>query len=245
MSNRLEIKDLWVEVDKNPILKGINMTVPEGQTHILFGPNGCGKTTLLLAIMGYPGYHISKGSIIYKEEDITNSPIDYRAKAGIGISFQKPPSIKGVTLKKLLNSINHLNNNEEGFVDILKMKEYLDRDINIGFSGGETKRSELLQLLYQNPDLVLFDEPESGVDIENLKIIGNVIRDLLYKKDACLIKKCIKSALMITHTGFILDYVNADMAYVMVDGRILCKGNPGRVFSKIQESGFKECEACQ
>ncbi len=243
--NRLEIHDLYVRVGEKTILKGINLEIPEGESHILFGPNGCGKTSLLMSIIGYPEYKITKGKIIYKGKDITNFAIDERAREGIGISFQKPPSVKGVTLRKILNTLKDGETVLDGFIGTLKMEEYLDRDINLGFSGGEVKRSELLQLIYQNPDFVMFDEPESGVDVENIRIIGNVIKKFLYPEKTCSLKQCQKSALLITHTGFIMDYINTDKAYVMMEGEVLCSGNPEKIFSQIQKCGFKECTRCQ
>ena len=238
----LEVKDLWVEVEGKDVLKGVSLTIPVGETHVLFGRNGSGKTSLLMTIMGFPEYRVRHGKILFKGEDITDLPPYERAKKGIGIMFQRPPSIKGVKLREMLELCARGNGykiqelaREFGFED------FLDRDVNLGFSGGELKKSELLQLLVQSPDLALIDEPESGVDLENIEVIGKMIRKLL-QKDTHRPRQ--KSGLIITHTGFILNFVPADKGYVMLDGRIYCQGNPQEIFEGIQKHGYEECLKC-
>ncbi len=238
----LQVKDLWVEVQGKEVLKGVSLTIPVGETHILFGRNGSGKTSLLMTIMGFPEYRVRHGKIFFKGEDITELPPYERAKKGIGIMFQRPPSIKGVKLREMLELCAKENGyriqelaREFGF------ERFLDRDVNLGFSGGELKKSELLQLLVQDPDLSLIDEPESGVDMENIEVIGRMIRRLL-QKDTHRPRQ--KSGLIITHTGFILKYVPADRGYVMLDGKIYCHGNPQEIFEGIQKHGYEECLKC-
>ncbi|HHI97943.1 MAG TPA: ABC transporter ATP-binding protein [Thermodesulfatator atlanticus] len=238
----LQVKDLWVEVEGKEVLKGVNLTIPVGETHVLFGRNGSGKTSLLMTIMGFPQYRVRHGKILFKGEDITELPPYERAKKGIGIMFQRPPSIKGVKLKEMLELCARQNGyrirelaQEFGF------ERFLEREVNLGFSGGELKKSELLQLLAQDPDLALIDEPESGVDMENIEVIGRMIRKLL-QKDTHRPRQ--KSGLIITHTGFILKYVPADRGYVMLDGKIYCQGNPQEIFEGIQKHGYEECLKC-
>ncbi len=238
----LQVKDLWVEVEGKEVLKGVNLAIPVGETHVLFGRNGSGKTSLLMTIMGFPQYRVRHGKILFKGEDITELPPYERAKKGIGIMFQRPPSIKGVKLKEMLELCARQNGyrirelaQEFGF------ERFLEREVNLGFSGGELKKSELLQLLAQDPDLALIDEPESGVDMENIEVIGRMIRKLL-QKDTHRPRQ--KSGLIITHTGFILKYVPADRGYVMLDGKIYCQGNPQEIFEGIQKHGYEECLKC-
>ncbi len=238
----LQVKDLWVEVEGKEVLKGVNLTIPVGETHVLFGRNGSGKTSLLMTIMGFPQYRVRHGKILFKGEDITELPPYERAKKGIGIMFQRPPSIKGVKLKEMLELCAKQNGyrirelaQEFGF------ERFLEREVNLGFSGGELKKSELLQLLAQDPDLALIDEPESGVDMENIEVIGRMIRKLLQKD---IHRPRQKSGLIITHTGFILKYVPADRGYVMLDGKIYCQGNPQEIFEGIQKHGYEECLKC-
>lgn len=237
----LRIKDLYVEVDGKEILKGINLSIKEGDTIAIFGPNGSGKTTLILTILGFSGYNIKSGEIIFKDKVLNGISIDERAKLGIGVLFQKPPSIKGVKFKKILEIISK-NNEYKDYIEILKLNELIERDINLGFSGGELKRSELLQLIAQNPDFMIFDEPESGVDLENIKIIGNTMNKLLQKDLSIINRK--KSGIIITHTGGILEFVEVDRGYVLYDGKILCEGNPNEILRNIKENGFKGCERC-
>jgi Fe-S cluster assembly ATP-binding protein len=173
--NLLEIKDLRVNVEGREILHGVNLAVKPGETQVIFGPNGGGKTTLLMTIMGFPRYKVTGGKIYFKGQDITNMPVDERARLGIGMSFQRPPVVRGVkTHDMVVACLKDGRSDQEKEAEVKDLAErahlssFLDRDINYGFSGGEIKRSEMLQLLAQNPDLVLLDEPESGVDLENI-----------------------------------------------------------------------------
>ena len=236
----LKIKDLVVEVDGKEILKGVNLEIREGEVHAIFGPNGSGKSTLLAAIMGLPPYKIKKGKVVFKGKMINKLPIWERAKLGIGLAFQNPPEIN-LKMKKLLEKIGEDELQE--YVKKLKMEDYIERDINRGFSGGERKRAEILQIAAQKPDLLLLDEPESGVDMENIYIISKVINELLEKNKRIRERK--KSAIIITHTGYILDFINARLAHVMIDGKIICSGPPKEVLKNIKENGYENCEKCR
>jgi len=241
----LEIFNLSVSVENKEILRNINLTIKTGETHILFGPNGAGKSTLLSAIMGFPKYKITSGTIIFNGQDITNVPIDQRARLGIGISIQRPPVIRGVKTRDMVAACLKERGGQE---DILRLAEkanladFLERDINYGFSGGEIKRSELLQLLAQRPQLVLLDEPESGVDLVNISLIGKLINELLEKDSTIKDRKCM--GLIITHTGYILDYVNARTGYVLCGGHIGCEGDPHEMLAEIKEKGYSTCLSC-
>lgn len=253
----LQIRDLHVSVADHAVLKGVNLEIKDGETFILFGPNGSGKTTLLMTIMGFADYKITQGQIFFKGHDITRAPMYERARLGIGMSFQRPPTIHGLPTRSLVNMCAR---GREVDVDALARRvnfdRFLGRDINAGFSGGEIKRSELLQLMAQQPDFLLFDEPESGVDLENMALIGNTVRDLLLggcescdKKEerACIKSRQIKqtrSGLIITHTGYILDYVNADRAQVMYEGKLCCEARPLDILEHIRKDGYQECMRC-
>ncbi|MCK9631139.1 MAG: ABC transporter ATP-binding protein [Methanoregula sp.] len=240
----LDIKDLHVKVGDKEVLHDINLHIGEGETHVLLGPNGSGKTTLLMTIMGYSQYTITEGKIVFKGEDVTNMKAHERAKRGIGMLFQRPPTISGLKLGKLLSAISRTKTeNIPELAKSLHMDKFLERDINKGFSGGEIKRSEVLQLTMQNPDFIMLDEPESGVDIENISLIGNAIGSLL-EKDKHIIKRQ-KSGLIITHTGYILDYLETDRGHVMCDGQIKCHGNPREILKDIKQHGYKECLECR
>lgn len=238
----LEIRNLSVEVQGKKMLHNINLEIDHGETHVLFGKNGSGKTSLLMTIMGMSGYRITKGNIFFKGKDISNLPINERAKMGIGMSFQRPPTISGVKTRDLIEIINDNGKATEDIAESLNVSEFMDRDVNLGFSGGEIKKSELLQLVSQNSDLVLLDEPESGVDIENIKVIGKVIKNLLQKH---LRRHRIRSGLVITHTGLILNYLEADKGHVLLNGGMRCEGNPREMFQTIQKFGYEECVRCQ
>lgn len=243
----LEIKDLTVEVGGRTVLRDVNLSVMSGYTSVLFGPNGSGKSSLLMTIMGFSEYHVKKGQILFNGEDITHLPMYERAKMGIGIMMQRPPNLVGVKLGDLVRVIEKNTNDLYQLAASLRMEKFLERDVNVGFSGGEIKRSELLQLTAQNPCLYLLDEPESGVDLESIERIGNAIKMLLSGSLGCAGKKSIdgKSALIITHTGQILDYIEADRGYVMCNGTISCSGNPRELLQEIRKRGYEECVKCK
>ena len=244
----LQIRDLSVVVEGKQILHDVNLSIGAGETHALFGPNGGGKTTLLMAIMGFPRYRVTKGQIIFKGQDITKLSLDERARMGIGMSFQRPPVVRGVKTRDVVTA--SLGSRGDGEIvgkmaERLKMVELMDRDINYGFSGGEIKRSELLQLIAQSPDLVLLDEPESGVDLVNMALIGQMINELLQKGIGQHPQRPrTRSGLIITHTGHILDYVHASKGYVLLDGTIPCERDALEVLDSIKQNGYEGCVKC-
>jgi len=249
----LIIEDLQVELAGKMLLKDIDLEIRPGETHILFGPNGSGKTSLLMTIMGYPQYAVKKGKITFKGVDITRAPINERAALGIGMSYQRPPTINGLKTRQMVDICAKTKVNTLEMARSLNFEGFLDRDVNAGFSGGEIKRSELLQLKAQNPDLMLFDEPESGVDIENMTLIGTTIAQILQKDppEAGEAKPVVqrwkertKMGLIITHTGYILDYVPADKGQVLFNGILACAGNPREIFQCIGQLGYEECVKC-
>ncbi|RLB31365.1 MAG: ABC transporter ATP-binding protein [Deltaproteobacteria bacterium] len=248
----LVIDDLKVEVKGKEILRHVDLAIDKGETHALFGPNGSGKTTLLMAIMGFPAYQVTGGKIVFKGQDITALPLNERAEMGIGLSFQRPPTIRGVKTRQMLEIFDKGEAEIKSMAKGLDFEEFLDRDLNDGFSGGEIKRSELLQLTAQDPDFLLLDEPESGVDLENIALIGKVIEELLQrelkpqegKSRKELKRERWKSGLIITHTGYILDYVDVDRGHVLMEGELACSGNPREILKTIKEQGYEECVNC-
>ncbi len=241
----LEIKQLSVAVGDKEILHGINLNVKAGETHVLFGPNGSGKTTLLMAVMGSPKYRVTSGSIVFKGKDIVGLPVDERARMGIGLSLQRPPVVRGVKTRDMVAACGRGRAGGEDIVRLAEkadLTEFMDREVNYGFSGGEIKRSELLQLLAQDPDLALLDEPESGVDLENIALIGQLINELLHKEHPIRTRR--HAGLIITHTGHILDYVNARTGYVLLDGKMVCEGDPREILETIKSKGYRECWKC-
>ena len=240
----LKIKDLFVEIEGRQILKGINLEVEKGKTYALLGPNASGKTSLLMAIIGLPQYKITSGRIIFQDKDITSMPLNERAGLGIGMMFQKPPQVRGVKLRKVCDVLlpkEEMNKSEE-FARDLYLTEHLERDLNYGFSGGELKRSELFQLLCQDPALVLLDEPESGVDLDNISLVGRTINELLHPDKQ---GNRSPSGIIVTHTGYILQYVEADKGYVLMNGKIICEGHPLDLFKGIKKHGYARCVECK
>jgi len=241
----LEIENLHVEVGGRKILKGVDLSVMAGYTNVLFGPNGSGKSTLLMTIMGFSGYKVTQGRILLNGEDITKLSVTERANLGIGIMMQRPPNLVGVNLRNMLQVTAKGKPSVQGAKD-LDMERFLERDVNVGFSGGEIKRSELLQLEAQNPCLYLLDEPESGVDLVSIERVGNKVKDLLHGTSCAGRKgRAGKAALVITHTGQILDYIEADRGYVMCNGMVMCSGNPRELLQEISKMGYEECIKCK
>jgi Fe-S cluster assembly ATP-binding protein len=246
MTNLLEVRNLCVEVEGQEILHNVNLTIPEGEVHALLGPNGSGKTSLMMAIMGYPEYRVCRGQILFDGGDITDLDITERARLGIGIAEQRPPTIAGVKLRQVLDYV--ISNAPERAQEIndlarsSRMEQFLDRAVNAGLSGGEIKRSELLQLLATRPRFAMMDEPDSGVDLESLELVGDMVNALFSKDPTRPAKR--RAGLIITHTGHILNYIHADKAHIMLDGRIGCSGNPRIIFDRVCESGYEECVRC-
>lgn len=248
----LQIEDLQVKLGDKEILKHIDLEIHPGETHVLFGPNGSGKTSLLMTIMGYPQYKVVSGRMMFKGQDITHLPINERARLGIGMSYQRPPTINGLKTRQMVQLCAEGEVDEDDLAKRVNFEEFLERDVNAGFSGGEIKRSELLQMLAQAPDLMLFDEPESGVDMENISLVGKTIASLLEKDVSDIETKSKmrakldrkKMGLIITHTGFILDYVAADKGQVLYDGMLSCVSNPREILECVGESGYEECVRC-
>ena len=190
-----------------------------------------------------------QGSIKFKGQDITSLSTAERVELGIGVSFQTPPSIRGVSVRDLLKIVSNQDMDEELNPRMQELSkqlkfsdEFLDRDVNLGFSGGEVKRSEILQLLAQMPDFTMFDEPDSGVDIENVELLASEIGTLLDKDKPQRSRK--RSGLLITHLGYILNFVSADKAHVLIDGVISCSGNPSEILEDIRKNGFNGCVEC-
>lgn len=239
----LRVVNLGIEVSGKKILQNVNLYIQQGQTFILFGPNGSGKSSLLSAIVGHPSYRIYDGRIMFKGKDITNLSTDERIRMGMGIAFQNPPRVSGVKLIDILKHCARISGQSEEkvyeYAEMLNMVDMLNRNINSGFSGGEIKRSELLQLLVLNPDFIMLDEPDSGVDLENISIVGDAMRELLERDKPA--EKRNKAGLIITHTGHILKYVDADYGVVLYKGRIACIGNPYDILEHVAKYGYEGC----
>ena len=228
----LEVKDLQVVVgeENKVLLDGLNLTVNAGETHVLMGHNGAGKSTLMSALMGDPRYTVTRGQIIFRGQDITHETADVRARAGMFLSFQTPEEIPGITLESFLRTA-------AGAVTALNMDpSYADRYLNVGFSGGEKKKAEILQLLMLKPALALLDETDSGLDVDAVKTVASGIK-AYHNADNALI--------IITHNAKILEGLQVDYVHVLDDARIVRTGD-GSLVNEIIEEGFtalKEDEA--
>jgi Fe-S cluster assembly ATP-binding protein len=243
----LEIEDLTVEVNGKTLLHDVNLEVKKGYTNVLFGPNGAGKSALMRTIMGFSEYKVVKGRILFNGKDITGLPVDERARLGLGIMMQRPPDMSGIKLRDLIKVLSKGKKSPDALAESLDMMRFMDRDVNVGFSGGEIKRSELLQLAAQNPSLYLLDEPESGVDLVSIEQVGLTIKELIEEGLGCPGEGCKKgkSALIITHTGRVLDYVKADRGYILCNGTIMCSGHPLKMLEEIKNKGYEECIKCR
>ena len=239
MANLLKIENLRVKANGKEILKGVNLSIKPGETQALLGPNASGKTALSQVILGNPKYKVTAGKILFKNKNITNFPSEKRAKLGLALAWQYPPSIKGIKLSQLLSKISSgrggasINLAGDGF----QVENLLEREINVDFSGGEKKTSELLQILALNPQLVIFDEIDSGLDIERMEKVVKTIKEKFVKKKVAL--------LLITHWGHVLKFLKPDVTNVMVDGKIICCSKDyKRVLDTIKKYGYEKCKKC-
>jgi Fe-S cluster assembly ATP-binding protein len=241
--NVLEVKDLSVKVEGKLIIKNVSFSLKEKASHILFGPNGSGKTTLISTIMGLPGYEVVSGKVLFRGTDITDKGIDERAQLGMVVGFQNPPEIMGVKLGDLLKlclskAVTHEFSAEElKQIEAFRLNSFLNRDVNVGFSGGEKKRSEILQLIFMKPKLMLLDEPDSGVDVESLRLIATEIERYVESSGS--------SSLIITHKGDILEHVKASYGCILLGGQFHCFTNPMSIYEDIKRMGYEECVACR
>ena len=237
----LEIKDLCVSVDDSQILKNITLSIGKGETHVLMGPNGAGKSTLGNALMGNPAYEITNGSIYFNGLDIRNETADKRAKAGMFMSFQNPLEVPGITLSSFIrNAIIQKTGEKIRFseyrkelaadMEILNFDTpYKDRDLNVGFSGGEKKKAEILQLLMLKPRFAILDETDSGLDVDAVRTVSAGIKEYQKNEEGAL--------LIITHSTKILESLHVDYTHVLVRGEIVANGD-GSLVEDINENGF-------
>ena len=241
----LRCRSLSAAVEEKSILSEINLEIPRGEVHVLMGPNGAGKSTLGHVLMGDPVYDITAGEIVFDGEDITDLSPEKRSKAGLFLSFQAPVEIPGVPLRSFLRAIveakgQKLKNKQfrkkiEELADTLDMdRAYLDRELGVGFSGGEKKKVEMLQLLLLEPKLAILDETDSGLDVDALSVVSRGME--LYQKT------CDGTLLVITHNTRILERLDVDRVHVMVQGRLVAEG-PADLIADIDANGFERFEA--
>lgn len=242
--NLLTLKNLTAGVSEAgiEILHNIDLRIGKGETHVIMGPNGAGKSTLGYTIMGNPLYEISSGNIIFDGEDITALTADKRAKKGIFLTFQSPVEVPGLTIRQFLRNalqeikgerikFSEFNRKLRSVMDTLSFdEEYADRDINVGFSGGERKKAEILQLLMLEPKLAILDETDSGLDVDAVKTVSAGISEYKKNKDGSL--------LIITHNAAILEALHVDKVHVVVKGKIVAEGD-GSLVEEINRNGFE------
>ena len=232
----LVIKNLTVEAQEKTILKDVNLEIKDGERVVLFGPNGSGKSTLFRVIMGLEGYKIKKGDIEVDGKSIKKKSIDERVKLGLGYVAQKSVGIKGVTVEDLMDQYDFEYEDIKKTINQLNINELLKRDINYTLSGGEVKRVELFTLsLLDNIHTYLLDELDSGVDLENIGRIADYLNEASKGK----------SVVITTHTGAILKELKVDTAYVILNGEIICKGEPNKVWECINKQGYEKCLNCE
>lgn len=243
MSNKplLEISNLHVSAGDKEILRGVDLTVGRDETHVLMGPNGTGKSTLGYAVTGNPAYSVTEGRIVFDGEDITETPVNERAKKGLFLSFQNPIEVPGVTLSAFIRSaLEQKSGSRLRLWDYKKKlsetmkrlgmdESYVERDLNVGFSGGEKKKAEILQMLMLEPKLAILDETDSGLDVDAVRTVSEGVR--LFRE------RTHGSLLIITHSTRILEALSVDAAHVMERGVIVKNGGASLV-DEINEKGF-------
>jgi Fe-S cluster assembly ATP-binding protein len=241
----LEIRNLHVQAGDKQILKGLDLTVSKGEIHALMGPNGSGKSTLANVIMGQPTLEVTEGQILFKGEDITEADPDERARMGLFMAFQYPVAIPGVTITKYLRMVMNAHREQRGepevslkdfrklveqAMDLMHVRrEFASRYLNEGFSGGEKKRMEILQLALQHPEIAILDETDSGLDIDALRVVAHGVNAVARESDL--------GVLIITHYQRILHMVEPSRVSVMYDGRIIKQGGPELV-EQLEREGY-------
>lgn len=243
MSSTLEIKDLHVSIEDKEILKGVNLTINTGEVHAIMGPNGTGKSTLSSAIMGHPSYEVTQGEVLLDGVNILELEVDERAKAGLFLAMQYPSEITGVTNADFMRSAINAKREEGQEINLMqfikkldKQMDFLDIDkdmaqryLNEGFSGGEKKRNEILQLLMLEPKFAILDEIDSGLDIDALKVVSKGINEMRGEDFG---------ALMITHYQRLLNYITPDKVHVMYGGKVVKSGGP-ELAKRLEEEGYE------
>ena len=243
MPSTLEIKDLHVSIEDKEILKGVNLTINTGEIHAIMGPNGTGKSTLSSAIMGHPSFEVNQGEVILDGVNILELEVDERAKAGLFLAMQYPSEITGVTNADFMRSAINAKREEGEEINLMqfikkldKEMDYLDIDqdmaqryLNEGFSGGEKKRNEILQLMMLEPKFAILDEIDSGLDIDALKVVSKGINQMRGKEFGSLI---------ITHYQRLLNYITPDHVHVMYGGKVVTSGGP-ELAKRLEEEGYE------
>jgi Fe-S cluster assembly ATP-binding protein len=241
MNKQLQIQNLHVKIGDKPILNGVDFSVGKGETHAIMGPNGSGKSTLAQSLFSHPNYEKTAGQILFEGKDITQSPADEIARLGMLLAFQYPQSISGVTVTNLLKlaarqraelpkiPLAEFSANVSKLATSMQLpEEFLTRSLNEGFSGGEKKKAEVLQLATLQPRLAVFDETDSGLDVDSLKVVSEKINEL---------RKLGTSVVIITHYQRILQYINPDFVHIMHKGRIVRSGS-SELASEIEKNGY-------
>jgi Fe-S cluster assembly ATP-binding protein len=238
----LSVKDLHVSIEDTEILKGFGIDVKGGEIHAIMGPNGTGKSTLASALMGHPKYEVTSGEATFNGEDLFDMEVDERARAGLFLAMQYPSEVSGVTNADFIRSAMNADRDEDNQVSLMQFIRKIDekmgtleidqsfqhRYLNEGFSGGEKKRNEILQLLMLEPKMAILDEIDSGLDIDALKVVAKGINELRSEDFGCMI---------ITHYQRLLNYIKPDFVHVMMQGRIVKSGGP-ELAQKLEENGY-------
>lgn len=240
MSELLRIENLHVSVGEKELLHGIDLTVNTGEVHVIMGVNGAGKSTLLHAIMGNPAYTVTEGKIYFEGEDITELSVDKRAKLGLFLSFQAPISVAGISMENFIRTAKTTITGEQQrlfpFKRLMKQRmeelamdpSYAERYLNDGFSGGERKKSEILQMRILDPKLAMLDETDSGLDVDAVRIVSKAISEYHSEKNAVL---------LITHLNQLLRFITPQYVHVLIDGRIVKEGGP-EIVDEVETNGF-------
>lgn len=240
----LQVTGLTARIEEKELLHGVDLTIRKGETHVLMGPNGAGKSTLGYVLMGSPKYTVTDGSIVFEGQDITEESADKRARAGMFLSFQEPLEVPGLTLESFIRSalqqkVGHVRYYDfkkelARCMEILQMDpDYAQRSLNVGFSGGEKKKAEILQLMMLKPSLAILDETDSGLDVDAVRLVSRGIEEYRKSQEGAL--------LIITHSTRILDALEVDRTHVTVNGRIVADGD-GTLVDEINRGGYERFE---